>query len=66
MANLFICGGKTEKFGIQSGVSIRHLHDPHRLNEPRVNNETGVRSYKYSALRLYTNLRKSTKESDNV
>ena len=33
---------KLEKFSIELGVTIRHSHDPHRLNEPRVNKEIGT------------------------
>ena len=30
---------KLEEFSTELGVSVRHLHDPHRLNAPRMNKE---------------------------
>ena len=48
------------------GVSIRYSHDPHRLNEPRMNKETGTRSFKYNAPRLFNSLPRSVKDSGNL
>ena len=47
---------KLNKFTTELGVSIRHSHDPHILNEPRMNKEIGTRSFKYSAPRLFNSL----------
>ena len=57
---------KLNKFSTELGVSIRHSHDPHRLNEPRMNKETGARSFKYSAPRLFNSLPKSVKDSGKL
>ena len=57
---------KLNKFSTELGVSIRHSHDPHRLNEPRMNKEIGTRSFKYSAPRLFNNLPRSVKDSENL
>ena len=47
-------------------MSIRYSHDPHRLNEPRMNKEIGTRSFKYSAPRLFNSLPRSVKDSGNL
>ena len=52
---------KLSKFTTELGVSIRHSHDPHRLNEP-MNKEIGTRSFKYSAPRLFNSLPRSVKD----
>ena len=57
---------KLNRFTSELGVSIRHLHDPHRLNEPRMNKEIGTRSFKYSAPRLFNRLSRSVKDSGNL
>ena len=57
---------KLSKFTTELGVSIRYSHDPHRLNEPRMNKETGTRSFKYSAPRLFNSLPRSVKDSGNL
>ena len=57
-------GDKLEKFIIQLGVSIRHLHDPHRLNESRMSKELGRRRFEYSAQGLFS-LLKNVKDSEN-
>ena len=57
---------KLSKFTTELGVSIRHSHDPHRLNEPRMNKEIGTRSFKYSAPRLFNSLPRSMKDSGNL
>ena len=53
---------KLSKLTTEFGVSIRHSHDPHRLNEPRMNKEIGTRSFKYSKPRLF----KSAKERERL
>ena len=53
------------KFTTELGVSIRHSHDPHRLNEPRMAKEIGTRSFKYSAPKLFNSLPRSVKDSGN-
>ena len=57
---------KLSKFTTELGVSIRNSHDPHRLNEPRMNKEIGTRSFKYSAPRLFNSLPRSVKDSGNL
>ena len=57
---------KLSKFTAELGVSIRYSHDPHRLNEPRMNKEIGTRSFKYSAPRLFNSLPRSVKDSGNL
>ena len=57
---------KLNKFRTELEVSIRHSHDPHRLNEPRMNKEIGTRSFKYSAPRLFNGLPRSVKDSGNL
>ena len=57
---------KLDKFSTELGVSVRHLHDPHRLNEPRMNEEIGTRSFKYRAPRLFNSLPRSVKDSGNL
>ena len=57
---------KLSKFTTELGVSIRYSHDPHRLNEPRMNKEIGTRSFKYSAPRLFNSLPRSVKDSGNL
>ena len=57
---------KLNKFRTELEVSIRHSHDPHRLNEQRMNEEIGKRSFEYSAPRLFNNLPRSVKDSENL
>ena len=38
---------KLSKITTELGVSIRHSHDPHRLNEPRMNKEIGSWNEKF-------------------
>ena len=57
---------KLSKFTTELGVSIRYSHDPHRLNEPRMNKEIGTRIFKYSAPRLFNSLPRSVKDSGNL
>ena len=57
---------KLNKFTTELGVSIRHSHDPHRLNEPRMNKEIGTRSFKYSAPKLFNSLPRSVKDSGDL
>ena len=57
---------KLSKFTTELGVPIRYSHDPHRLNEPRMNKEIGTRSFKYSAPRLFNSLPRSVKDSGNL
>ena len=57
---------KLNKFRTELGVPIRHSHDPHRLDEPRMNKEIGTRSFKYSAPRLFNSLPRSVKDSGNL
>ena len=57
---------KLSKFTTELGVSITYSHDPHRLNEPRMNKEIGTRSFKYSAPRLFNSLPRSMKDSGNL
>ena len=57
---------KLNKFTTELGVSIRRSHDPHRLNEPRMNKEIGTRSFKYNAPRLFNSLPRSVKDSGNL
>ena len=57
---------KLSKFTTELGVSIRYSHDPHRLDEPRMNKEIGTRSFKYSAPRLFNSLPRSMKDSGNL
>ena len=57
---------KLSKFTTELGVSVRHSHDPHRLNEPRMNKEIGTRNFKYSAPRLFNSLPRSVKDSGNL
>ena len=57
---------KLNKFSTELRVSIRHAHDPHRLNEPRMNEEIGKRSFKYSAPKLLNSLPRSVKDSGNL
>ena len=47
-------------------VSLRHSHDPHRLNEPRMNKEIRARSFRYRALRLFNSFPRSVKDSENL
>ena len=58
--------GKIEKLSIKSGDSVRHSHDPHRLDELRINKETRMNTFRYSAMRLFDNLPRCIKDSDNV
>ena len=57
---------KLTKFRTKLEVSIRQTHDPHRLNEPRMNKEIGTRSFKYIAPRLFNSLPRSVKDSGNL
>ena len=56
---------KVEEFSIQSRISVRHSHDLHRVNEPRVW-DFGMGSFRYGAQRLFDNLLMSIKDSDNA
>ena len=57
---------KLEEFSKELGVPIRHSHDPHKLNAPRMNKEIGTRNFKYSAPRLFDSLPWSVKDSENL
>ena len=57
---------KLNKFSTKLEVSIKHSHDPHRLNEPRMNKQIGTRSFKYSAPRLFNSLPRRVKDSGNL
>ena len=58
---------KLDKFSTELRVSIRHSHDPHRLNEPIMNMEVRTRlSFKYSAPKLFNTLPRSVKDSGNL
>ena len=46
-----------------SNISVRNATDPHRLFEVRVNRETGGRTFRYVAPKLYDKLTKEIKDS---
>ena len=57
---------KLKKFSTEVGVSVRHSHDPHKLNEPRMNKEIGTRGFEYGAPRLFNSLPLSIKDPENL
>ena len=51
---------------LNTGVTVRHANDKHRLFEPRTNCKLGERSFKYSAPRLYNRLPNEIKNIQDV
>ena len=53
-------------FELNTGVTVRHANDRHRLFEPRASYCVGERAFHYSAPRLYNKLPVEIKESANI
>ena len=54
-----------EHHSAETGVATRNQQNPHRLNEPRVNNKWGKRSFYYNAPRMFNRLPNSLKDIQN-